>query len=1210
MDATGARTVLRDLFCRPGALYGGFDENSARYREGHLGPTHEFALSPDLKSEEGRRHKLLVHRVLLYPGISGVAAALWEQMARTLLRLRIRPSRALPRIIAAGYSDTHLTAFVNTESAADSLASTGVVERVTEPTLASRQALLRAFVDLVHALSTLHGQGILHRNVCPESIEYLRPAGGEDFKLRLARFEMSALLGDAFEPSDPDQQEASELRRRRFLAQDPRALLCASPERLASAFRATGHDRLETDRSDVFSLGVIAWSWWMPPLTATKVTEFFASDNYDASAHRSIHGDMIAALTAARATRPDGGPDPRRTPAKLAELISRMLAWNPADRISSHELATQLSLHLDALLAPWDETSTRTYFLGTMPDKARNTVWAWGRMRHEPTTEAGRQELVELIERDLRRAHVAYSPKGYSPWEGSDDQKFQETKYVLVGNEYAWFCNQYRDHGVSPATRVDELLLIRYVLELSRHRRQIEALAAASYIRLLPAVTVVPIDVRETDPTLFREVGQSWGEYLRSVRARVESPGADAFGRALQLLLDWQAAELTVRTFPFTRLVTESGRYARLQVDETRRQAQIYQNRSPLPTLLLSQQPIGMRPLFEGLTEGRTVSLAVYSVDDPDEKLGDVTLGHEEGAQASSDENIITVEIPPGLRVPSRGWIRPADDFGSDVQGGRLWRALEELRETPELRDQLASPRVIVDLTSRWAGAGADLQGGADAVVRRMLGTEPFFAVQGPPGTGKTTVVARAVTAYLDRRRAARVLVSAQSNYALDNLAERIMARFTREERPIAYRVTPARGVDERVSPPMREYDLEKVTSRVVAQIEAACKRRLSADDYGDYGRWRELHLQILREVASHRIEIRERIRRAASLVFATCLSATAENVSTHDEFNLFDWVIVEEAAKCWLTEMAVPLLRGVRWTLVGDHKQLPAFRRDDVDRLLDACADSGERQLRALGDRNERRAFEATYDFFQHLFDTPPTEKGATAALTLQFRMPELIGDIVGRTFYPSAKDASASFLATADAKKNVPPPWREPDWLRERHPLVWVDTTDAELEDLPYWSNPGEAELVARIVASIRPRPRAPELEAPTDTPLPLAVLTPYLRQAEVLRSRLVVHDAAWAVQTIDAFQGREAELVIVSLVRSTRRGSTPHASIGYLVREQRVNVLLSRARKTLVIVGNFELFRTCGVDFWESLCKQMAAHGVVARARSLGLTGGGSS
>jgi superfamily I DNA and/or RNA helicase len=93
---------------------------------------------------------------------------------------------------------------------------------------------------------------------------------------------------------------------------------------------------------------------------------------------------------------------------------------------------------------------------------------------------------------------------------------------------------------------------------------------------------------------------------------------------------------------------------------------------------------------------------------------------------------------------------------------------------------------------------------------------------------------------------------------------------------------------------------------------------------------------------------------------------------------------------------------------------------------------------------------------------------------------------------------------------------------------------------------------------------------------------VLTPYLRQADLLRG-----EVSCSVSTVHAFQGREADIVILSLVRDTRRGPRPIDNLGHLVERELVNVALSRARRLLVVVGHFEHFRASGVDHWHKVC-----------------------
>ena len=68
-------------------------------------------------------------------------------------------------------------------------------------------------------------------------------------------------------------------------------------------------------------------------------------------------------------------------------------------------------------------------------------------------------------------------------------------------------------------------------------------------------------------------------------------------------------------------------------------------------------------------------------------------------------------------------------------------------------------------------------------------------------------------------------------------------------------------------------------------------------------------------------------------------------------------WVVVEEAARAWPTELALPLVRGLRWTLIGDHFQLPAFDELSVHRFLDLCGQTDDEELQLHGARTKGTA-------------------------------------------------------------------------------------------------------------------------------------------------------------------------------------------------------------------------------------------------------------
>jgi superfamily I DNA and/or RNA helicase len=131
---------------------------------------------------------------------------------------------------------------------------------------------------------------------------------------------------------------------------------------------------------------------------------------------------------------------------------------------------------------------------------------------------------------------------------------------------------------------------------------------------------------------------------------------------------------------------------------------------------------------------------------------------------------------------------------------------------------------------------------------------------------------------------------------------------------------------------------------------------------------------------------------------------------------------------------------------------------------------------------------------------------------------------------------------------------------------PLVWVDTRSlsgtAELRGkTASLSNIAEAELVAQIACN---------LVTSLSPDVSIGVLAAYADQRDLIR-RLTAAEGILdrtrpEIDTIDAFEGREKDVVILSLVRSNRR-----REIGFLGLEQRLNVAISRARRLLVLVGD---------------------------------------
>ncbi len=125
---------------------------------------------------------------------------------------------------------------------------------------------------------------------------------------------------------------------------------------------------------------------------------------------------------------------------------------------------------------------------------------------------------------------------------------------------------------------------------------------------------------------------------------------------------------------------------------------------------------------------------------------------------------------------------------------------------------------------------------------------------------------------------------------------------------------------------------------------------------------------------------------------------------------------------------------------------------------------------------------------------------------------------------------------------------------------PLEFIDTAGADYDEKVETGgesrfNPGEADLVCRKVHALL----AAGLPAQC-----IAVIAPYAAQVRLLRDRLTV--TGLEIDSVDGFQGREKEAVIISLVRSNREGD-----IGFLADVRRMNVAMTRARRALIIIGD---------------------------------------
>lgn len=305
-----------------------------------------------------------------------------------------------------------------------------------------------------------------------------------------------------------------------------------------------------------------------------------------------------------------------------------------------------------------------------------------------------------------------------------------------------------------------------------------------------------------------------------------------------------------------------------------------------------------------------------------------------------------------------------------------------------------------------------------------------------------------------------------------------------------------------------------------------------------------------------------EFLAKTRNVVAATCVGVGQTRIRIDSQ--LFDWVIVDEAARCTSGELAVPMQMARRVLLVGDHLQL----RPMVDRgILDAL----HQEHGADEPRGELEASD-----FERAFSSPYGAE-VSCRFTEQYRMDETICRMVSQCFYEPHSVA----LKTSEHRSGglaVDP--ASPRWLRS--PITWVDTSghDNVRERRPQGSttryNEAEVEAILHLLEDIANDRELVEHLNKGEDETPIGVICMYAGQKSRLERAWLQHpwDAKFRrlvrIDTVDAYQGKENEIVIVSLVCCN-----PMKDIGHVRSANRCNVALSRARERLVIVGAAEMF-----------------------------------
>lgn len=394
--------------------------------------------------------------------------------------------------------------------------------------------------------------------------------------------------------------------------------------------------------------------------------------------------------------------------------------------------------------------------------------------------------------------------------------------------------------------------------------------------------------------------------------------------------------------------------------------------------------------------------------------------------------------------------------------------------------------------------------------VKAVIQNDTLTILHGPPGTGKTTTLIEAIGQLVKNEE--KVLVSAPSNTAVDNIAKGLLAKGIK-----ILRVGNSAKIDEALSAHTPEGKLQdKTIQKEIKNLKKRAEefRKMALQYKRRFGKAeREQRSLLFKEVKSIRSEIKkilsyneDKLYTQAQVILGTPIGLLDSHLNN---FN-FNTLIIDEAAQCLepLAWCIFPLAE--KYVLAGDPFQLPPT-------ILSAQAEK-------LG-------------FNKSILEVSFKHSDSIYLLNTQYRMREAIAGFSSQYFYNGE-------LLTPSHLQNT-----------QQH-ITFFDTAGAGHEEQRGMQgtslmNEGELDMVTKIIESEK-------LHI-----LETAFISPYSGQVLLAKEKL---PTAMRISTIDSFQGQEHHTVIVSLVRSNDEGQ-----IGFLQDARRMNVALTRAKEQLFVIGD---------------------------------------
>lgn len=453
--------------------------------------------------------------------------------------------------------------------------------------------------------------------------------------------------------------------------------------------------------------------------------------------------------------------------------------------------------------------------------------------------------------------------------------------------------------------------------------------------------------------------------------------------------------------------------------------------------------------------------------------------------------------------------------------------------------------------------------------IQKALACEDIFFLQGPPGTGKTTAIVEIILQTLRSKPDARILISSETHVAVDNALDRLTTHLSDADMSMVMRYPrfTVAALENPAAIEVQALDRADASWRKALETAPELTQRLwqkldrgrkNDDGSIDLPRW------LVRNLADRH-----------QIIGVTC------NQLDHfmdKDSDMFDLAIVDECSKATLPEWLMALTVARKCVLVGDHKQLPPTFCKEESAALSELDKAQEKLIRG--------------GVIERIFENFPDHMKGT--LLKQYRMLPEIGQFISKHFYNDSLDHSRTegnglfehfAWLTYDSKGyNVPPERGDEDktLINQREIKIIVDRLKgmheqiSEAKAVGFVGGLGDSADFGGVminddgVSISLPQSENPKSYFSEGKRLSVAVITPYRAQCKQLKLALASLDfrehLTIEVDTVDAFQGRQADVVFFSFVRTVGPAT-------FYADDRRMNVAISRARDCVYLVGSLE-------------------------------------